>query len=147
MRFTPGLEAARSPRAPGAGPACVGGVGVGGRAEAGRKTRGAFNGRGRIQRPPRVGSVVVRAEVGSAEAATVVIGTDTPEQEAKRRELRERGLQLPSYADADLQAALAQLKKAFEGVPGRGSHSSTFQLNLSALYGVGGARRDCVARV
>ena len=29
----------------------------------------------------------------------------------------------------------------------RGSHSSTFQLNLSALYGIGGARRDCVARV
>ena len=29
----------------------------------------------------------------------------------------------------------------------RGSHSSTFQLNLSALYGLGGARRGCVARV
>ena len=30
---------------------------------------------------------------------------------------------------------------------GRGLHSSTFQLNLSALYGIGGARRDCVAHV
>ena len=30
---------------------------------------------------------------------------------------------------------------------GRGLHSSTFQLNLSALYGIGGARRGCVARV
>ena len=29
----------------------------------------------------------------------------------------------------------------------RGSHSSTFQLNLSALYGIGGARRGRVARV
>ena len=33
------------------------------------------------------------------------------------------------------------------GVPGRGSHSSTSELNLSALCGIGGARRDCVARV
>jgi hypothetical protein len=30
---------------------------------------------------------------------------------------------------------------------GRGSHPFTSQLNLSALYGIGGARRDCVARV
>jgi len=30
---------------------------------------------------------------------------------------------------------------------GRGSHSSTSQLNLSALYGRGGARMGCVARV
>ena len=28
----------------------------------------------------------------------------------------------------------------------RGLHSSTFQLNLSALYGIRGARRGCVAR-
>jgi hypothetical protein len=34
-----------------------------------------------------------------------------------------------------------------EGVLGRGLHSSTFQLNLCALYWIGGARRDCVARV
>jgi len=30
---------------------------------------------------------------------------------------------------------------------GRGLHSSTFQLNLSALYGIGGALRGCAARV
>ena len=40
----------------------------------------------------------------------------------------------------DDQAARGQVK-------GRGFHSSTCQLNLSALYGIGGARRDCVARV
>jgi len=32
------------------------------------------------------------------------------------------------------------------GGSGRGLHSSTFQLNLSALYGIGGAR-SCVGRV
>jgi len=31
--------------------------------------------------------------------------------------------------------------------PGRGLHSSTSELNLSALCGMGGARRGCVARV
>jgi len=31
--------------------------------------------------------------------------------------------------------------------PTRGLHSSTFQLNLSALYGIGGARGDCLARI
>jgi len=30
---------------------------------------------------------------------------------------------------------------------GRGLHSSTFQLNLSALYGIGGARRGYAASV
>ena len=30
---------------------------------------------------------------------------------------------------------------------GRGLHSSNFQLILSAVYGIGGARRGCVARV
>ena len=30
---------------------------------------------------------------------------------------------------------------------GKGLHSSTFQLNVSSLYGIGGARRGCVARV
>ena len=29
----------------------------------------------------------------------------------------------------------------------RDLHSSTFQLNLSTLYGIGGAHRGCVARV
>jgi hypothetical protein len=32
-------------------------------------------------------------------------------------------------------------------LPGKGLHPSTFQLNLSALYGIGGARRGCVAHV
>jgi len=31
--------------------------------------------------------------------------------------------------------------------PARVLHSSTFWLNLSALYGIGGARRGCVAHV
>jgi len=31
--------------------------------------------------------------------------------------------------------------------PTRGLHPSTFQLNLSAFYGIGGARRGRVARV
>jgi len=31
--------------------------------------------------------------------------------------------------------------------PGRGLHSSTSQLNWSAFYGIGGARRGCVAHV
>jgi len=30
---------------------------------------------------------------------------------------------------------------------GRGLHSSTFRFNLSAFYGIGGARRGCVARL
>ena len=33
------------------------------------------------------------------------------------------------------------------GEGGRGLHSFTSQLNLSAFYGIGGARRGCVARV
>ena len=40
--------------------------------------------------------------------------------------------------------------KAFRTVDGRvaGAYTrSTFQLNLSALYVIGGARRGCVARV
>ena len=32
-------------------------------------------------------------------------------------------------------------------VDGRGLHSFTSQLNLSACYGIGGARRGCVAHV
>jgi len=30
---------------------------------------------------------------------------------------------------------------------GRGLHSSTSQVNFSAVYGIGGARNGCVARV
>ena len=33
------------------------------------------------------------------------------------------------------------------GPGARGLHSSTFQLNLSALFEIGGARKGCVARV
>jgi len=36
---------------------------------------------------------------------------------------------------------------ANEKAKGRGLHSFPSQLNLSAFYGIGGARRDCVARV
>jgi len=38
-------------------------------------------------------------------------------------------------------------RRAMASLGGRGLHSSTFQLSLSALYGIGGARRGCVARV
>jgi len=34
-----------------------------------------------------------------------------------------------------------------DAAEGKGLLSSTFQLNLSALYEIGGARRGCVARV
>jgi len=40
-----------------------------------------------------------------------------------------------------------EILSMLEEAAGRGSHSSTFQLKLSALYGIGGARRGCVARV
>ena len=67
------------------------------------------------------------------EASTASVGSESPEQEeAKCRELRERGLQLPSYADADLRAALEQLK-AIEGVDGRAFQSFRFQLNFSVF--------------
>jgi hypothetical protein len=36
-----------------------------------------------------------------------------------------------------------QVRQAFA----RGLHSNTFQLNLRALYGIGVARRVCLARV
>jgi hypothetical protein len=35
----------------------------------------------------------------------------------------------------------------FVRIDGRGLHSFTFQLNLSAFYAIGGARRGCVTRV
>jgi len=44
-------------------------------------------------------------------------------------------------------AVSAGFMKLFHYISGRGLHSFTFQLNLSALYGIGGARRGCVARV
>jgi len=51
-------------------------------------------------------------------------------------------LPLTAAARAPLVVAPASM------MPGRGFiHLCTFQLNLSALYGIGGARRGCVARV
>jgi len=44
-------------------------------------------------------------------------------------------------------AVLAPVFGMIFGSDGRGLHSSTFQLNLSAFYGIGWARRGCVARV
>ena len=46
-------------------------------------------------------------------------------------------------AEIDPNSGHAPLKP---GVAGRGLHSSTLQLNLSALYGIGGARRGRKAR-
>jgi len=46
---------------------------------------------------------------------------------------------------ASEEAAARAYNKYLED--GRGLHSSTFQLNMSALYRIGGARRGCVARV
>ena len=63
-----------------------------------------------------------------------------------------KGKWLGSYATEEA-AAQAYDSYARDGVnpvkhrEGRGLHSSTFQLNLSALYGIGRARRSCVVRV
>ena len=38
-------------------------------------------------------------------------------------------------------------RRLMELVTGRGLHSFTSKLNLSAFYGIGGARRGCVAHV
>jgi len=42
---------------------------------------------------------------------------------------------------------VARYEEAALRLVGRGLHSSTFRLNLSALYGKGGACRDGVARL
>ena len=49
-----------------------------------------------------------------------------------------------SMSPAEVAETVAELGDSFHG---RGLHSSTVQLNLSALYGIGGARRGRVARV
>jgi hypothetical protein len=49
--------------------------------------------------------------------------------------------------DREAQWSLGYSLMCEDGVVGRGLHSSTFQLNLSALYGIGGACGGCVARV
>ena len=46
----------------------------------------------------------------------------------------------PEVTVAEMDAQLDRL------LSGRGLHSFTSQLNLSAFYGIGGARRGCVAR-
>jgi len=57
-----------------------------------------------------------------------------------------RGRQELESAGPQLRAA--RLLLLGRGQPhGRGLHSFTSQLNLSALYGIGGARNRCVARV
>ena len=42
---------------------------------------------------------------------------------------------------------LDMIRRRAEHNEGRGLHSFLSQLNLSTLYGIGGARRGCVARV
>jgi len=52
------------------------------------------------------------------------------------------------YYGTDPEMTTVAQQMAFErNIFGKGLRSSTFQLNLSALYGTGGARRGCVARV
>jgi hypothetical protein len=49
--------------------------------------------------------------------------------------------------DDNRQKRKAALFQRYSSISGRGLHSSTFQLNLSASHGIGGARSGCVARV
>ena len=53
----------------------------------------------------------------------------------------------PRAAARDDDAPMAKAFAEEYLARGRGLHSSTSQLNLSALYGIGGARRGSVARV
>jgi len=46
-----------------------------------------------------------------------------------------------------LSSVMLDVQTPGNSTHGRGLHSSTFQLNSSALYGIGGARRGCVACV
>jgi hypothetical protein len=77
-------------------------------------------------------------------AAKLVQGLDNDRQLAAASHLhRAARLALPhakrlSFDKEFKRAAIVQ---------GRGLHSSTSQLDFSAFYGIGGARRDCVARV
>ena len=48
--------------------------------------------------------------------------------------------------DSDASTPRTQRPAAAAAPRPRGLHGSTFQLTLSALYELGGARRDCVAR-
>jgi hypothetical protein len=51
------------------------------------------------------------------------------------------------FYDVGLMAGGGRRLERVEGAHGRDLHSFTSQLNLSAFYGIRGARRDCVARV
>jgi len=65
---------------------------------------------------------------------------------------RTTGVNLPA-ADCErilrirLKIADCGLEATLQGDPGRGLHSLTCQLNLSAFHGIGGARRGCVTHV
>jgi hypothetical protein len=52
-----------------------------------------------------------------------------------------------SYREAVFDLAVLRRDEAERHPASRGLHSCSFQLNLRAMYGIGGARRDCVARV
>ena len=52
----------------------------------------------------------------------------------------------PTQGGAGLRKAHAACARTSRRPAGRGLHSFTSRLNLSAVYGIGGARRDCVAR-
>jgi hypothetical protein len=81
--------------------------------------------------PPRKGKKVAFAE--QVEVAKDASEEDEDEEESEEEEDDDED-------EDDEDAMLARMM-------GRGLHSSTFQLNLSALYGIGSARRGCVARV
>ena len=49
--------------------------------------------------------------------------------------------------ELDVKIVLLRLGIVLDRDGGRGSHSFKFQLNLSAFYGTGGARRGCVADI
>jgi hypothetical protein len=65
----------------------------------------------------------------------------SPSLDAVQLEVQ-RVTQLQPKADFERGAEVTVLQPQH-----RGLHSSTFQLNLSALYGIGDVRRGCVARV
>ena len=54
---------------------------------------------------------------------------------------------VPGAPGGAARAGLRRLRRRRARFHGRGLHSSTLQLILSASYGIGGARRGCVARV
>jgi len=59
---------------------------------------------------------------------------------------RSASFPMPSKARSIAAPALRRESVKLAVPPPRGLHSSTFQLNLSALCGIGGVRRGCVAR-